>query len=83
VLWWLSGSLLLLALLALAVNAQEQPREYRVDLFDRNSNRQGYVIVNPKTGRLDSYDRRSNRVGSGQVRPAPVPGTAISTSTKK
>jgi len=39
----------------------------RVDFYDKNSNRIGYAVVNPKTGRVDTYDRVSNRLGYGQL----------------
>jgi hypothetical protein len=44
-----------------------QAQEQRVDLFDKNSNRTGYAIVNPKTGRVDTYDKYSNRTGYGRL----------------
>jgi len=52
----LLGTLLLLA-------------QIRVDTFDKNSNRTGYIIVDPKTGRFDEYDTRSNRKGYGYIHP--------------
>ena len=55
-----------LALAATPAVAQER----RVDLFDREGNRQGYVIVEPRTGRVDIYDKLSNRTGYGYIRPA-------------
>jgi len=47
------------------------PREQRVDLYDQESNRQGYVVIGPR-GRVDVYDRSSNRTGTGRIN-----GTAI------
>lgn len=44
------------------------PRERRVDLYDRQSNRQGYVVIGPH-GRVDVYDRLSNRTGTGRIAP--------------
>ncbi len=44
------------------------PREQRVDLYDRQSNRQGYVVIGPH-GRIDVYDRLSNRTGTGRIAP--------------
>jgi hypothetical protein len=39
----------------------------RIDLFDTNSKRTGYIIVEPKTGRFDTYDTKSNRTGWGTI----------------
>ena len=39
----------------------------RVDLYDKESNRRGYVTVDEKTGRLDTYDKESRRTGYGVV----------------
>jgi hypothetical protein len=39
----------------------------RIDLFDTNSNRTGYIIVDPKTRRFDTYDTRSRRTGWGTI----------------
>ena len=39
----------------------------RIDLYDTNSKRTGYIIVDPKTRRLDTYDIRSNRTGWGTI----------------
>jgi len=39
----------------------------RIDLFDTNSNRTGYIIVDPKTRRFDTYDTNSHRTGWGTI----------------
>jgi hypothetical protein len=39
----------------------------RIDFFDTNSNRTGYIIVDPKTKRFDTYDRQSKRTGWGTI----------------
>ena len=39
----------------------------RIDLFDTNSNRSGYIIVDPKTKRFDTYDTKSHRTGWGTI----------------
>lgn len=39
----------------------------RIDFLDTNSNRTGYIIVDPKTKRLDTYDRQSKRTGWGTI----------------
>ena len=39
----------------------------RIDLFDANSNRTGYIIVDPKTKRFDTYDAKSKRTGWGTI----------------
>jgi len=44
------------------------PREQRVDLFDLNSNRQGYAVISAH-GRIDTYDQLSNHIGTGRLSP--------------
>ena len=39
----------------------------RIDLFDTNSNRTGYIIVDPKTKRFDTFDTQSKRTGWGTI----------------
>jgi len=39
----------------------------RIDFLDTNSNRTGYIIVDPKTKGLDTYDRQSKRTGWGTI----------------
>jgi len=39
----------------------------RIDLFDTNSNRTGYIIVDPKTKRLATYNTKSQRTGWGTI----------------
>jgi hypothetical protein len=39
----------------------------RIDLFDTNSNRTGYMIVDPQTKRFDTYDTKSKRTGWGTI----------------
>jgi hypothetical protein len=39
----------------------------RIDLFDENANRTGYIIVDPKTKRFDTYDTKSKRTGWGTI----------------
>ncbi len=39
----------------------------RIDLYDANSRRTGYIIVDPKTQRLDTYDTRSHRTAWGTI----------------
>jgi hypothetical protein len=39
----------------------------RIDLFDTNSNRTGYIIVDPRTKRFDTYDTKSHRTGWGTI----------------
>lgn len=58
--------LLAVALLGLDLVTCAQAQT-RVDLFDAKSNRQGYIVVDPKTGRVDRYDVNSQRQGYGQV----------------
>ncbi|OGK88021.1 MAG: hypothetical protein A2X52_08720 [Candidatus Rokubacteria bacterium GWC2_70_16] len=68
----LAGAIALLGiplgvLSAVPTPAEAEPR--RIDLYDRQSDRVGYVIVDERTGRLDLYDRLSNRTGYGQIAP--------------
>ena len=39
----------------------------RIDLFDTNSNRTGYIILDPKTKRFDTYNANSKRTGWGTI----------------
>ena len=39
----------------------------RIDLFDTNSNRTGYIIVDLKIKRFDIYDTKSKRTGWGTI----------------
>jgi len=39
----------------------------RIDLYDTDARRTGYIIVDPKTRRLDTYDTRSHRTGWGTI----------------
>ena len=39
----------------------------RIDLFDTNSKRTGYIIIDPKTKRFDTYDTKSHRTGWGTI----------------
>jgi hypothetical protein len=59
----------LITLVACVLLAQAQETT-RIDLYDKNSNRTGYIIVNPNTGRIDQFDAHSNRLGYGQVAPS-------------
>jgi hypothetical protein len=52
-------------LLAQAAVAQET----RIDTFDKNGRRTGYLIIDQRTGRIDQYDSRSNRLGYGMTTP--------------
>jgi len=61
------GILALLFFLLMPSWAQAQRQ--RIDLFDPQGNRQGYVVIEPKTGRVDMYDKLSNRTGYGYLRP--------------
>lgn len=69
------GTLLGLAvwLLVFVGMALSQSRtESRVDVFDRNYNRTGHVIMNRETGRLDSYDTKSNHISTSTLTPPPA-----------
>ncbi len=57
-----------LGLLLAATPAVAQDRA-RVDLYDAESRRQGYVIVDRERGRIDTFDKYSNRTGYGVVQP--------------
>lgn len=39
----------------------------RIDLYDTNSKRTGYIVVDPKTNRFDTYDVRSQRTKWGTI----------------
>lgn len=58
---WLFILLILVPTLALAADRD------RVDLFDTQSRRTGYAIIDRKSGRVDYYDVNSRRTGYGKV----------------
>lgn len=60
---WLA---LALALLLLAAPTLAQTR---VELYNADSSRKGYAIVDEKSGRVDFYDNGSRRTGWGVIRP--------------
>lgn len=45
-----------------ATVAQAEAQQ-RIDVYDKHSRREGYVIVNERQGRADFYDRYSRRQG--------------------
>ena len=57
-------ALALLGALAPPALAQQQQR---IDLYDKHSRREGYVIINERQGRVDFYDARSRRLGYGTI----------------
>ena len=68
----LAGAIALFAiplgvLSAVPTPGETEPR--RIELYDHQSNRVGYVLVDERAGRLDLYDRLSNRTGYGRVAP--------------
>ena len=67
----LFGALCYLAVYVALAHGQARD-EVRIDTFDRNYNRDGYVIVNPKTGRTDTFDKFSNRKNSAVITPPPT-----------
>jgi hypothetical protein len=60
-----------LALFALALLGTLAPpalaQQQRIDLYDKQSRREGYVIINERQGRVDFYDARSRRLGYGTI----------------
>ena len=63
----------LLAAAALLIPAHAPAQDKtRVDLYDAKSRRQGYAVVDQKTGRVDTYDKDSCRTGYGIVQPGRV-----------
>ena len=41
--------------------------QQRVDLFDSNSNRTGYAIIDQKAGRVETFNQQSQRTGYGVI----------------
>lgn len=85
--------LLTLAVLLLATPAHAQDRT-RVDLFDAQSRRTGYAIIDRESRRVDYFDAQSRRTGYGKVddtgraerfdtQGRRVPGTVVPPGTKK
>jgi hypothetical protein len=63
--------------------AQASPgasREIRIDTFDTNSKRTGYIIVNPQTGQFDRFDALSRHIGTGKITPPPATGAGTAPS---
>lgn len=58
---------------ALCLFIVQASTEIRIDTFDKNSRRAGYLIIDPRTGRVDQFDRNSNRLGYGSITPE-MPG---------
>jgi len=63
-----------------AQTAPAGDREIRVDTFDKNSNRTGYIIIDKQTGRFDRYDALSRHTGTGKIVPPPATGTGTAPS---
>jgi len=57
---------MLAAVLVVAAPVPAQERT-RVDLFDKESSRRGYAIIDHAAGRIDTYDKDSRRTGYGVV----------------
>jgi hypothetical protein len=62
----LVAALVTVGSLATAAVAQNRAR---VDLYDKDSRRTGYAIVDRESGRIDTYDKDSRRTGYGIVQP--------------
>jgi hypothetical protein len=58
--------ILTVLLVSLAPVAAAQERTH-VDLYRADGTREGYAIIDRKTGRVDYYDASSRRTGYGQV----------------
>jgi len=61
--------------LAAVVEVAQAPAETRIDTFDKNSKRTGYIIVDHRTGRIDQFDTHGRRLGYGYLQPGPLRGT--------
>ena len=68
----------LITLVACVLLAQAQD-SVRVDLFDRHSQRQGYLVIDRKAGRVDSFDNDSRRQGCGTITTPSSGGTRVDT----
>jgi len=55
---------------ALVQVADSEHAEFRVDTFDKDGRRTGYVTIDPRSGRIEQFDTRSNRLGHGQASPS-------------
>jgi hypothetical protein len=77
--WLMSFAVAVGASLMVVGLASAQQSDVRIDTFDKQSNRTGYIIVNPNTGRLDQFDKNSNRLGYGTVMTPSSGGTRIDT----
>jgi hypothetical protein len=52
---------------AAPASAPAQEDRTRIDLFKPDGRREGYAIIDRKTGRVDFYDASSRRTGHGKV----------------
>lgn len=61
----------LLVVFAMLVFALKSARadDIRADFYKKDGRRNGYAVIDPKTGRFDTYDTDSRRTGWGRVRP--------------
>jgi len=63
--------------------AQAAPNEVRVDVYDKHSQRKGYIIYDPRSGRFDEFDLHGNRRGYGRITNPPPAGNIERDQTGK
>jgi len=47
--------------------AQAVSENVRIDTYEKDGRRSGYLVIDGRTGRIDQFDARSNRLGYGTV----------------
>lgn len=60
---------LLVAGIIVGFAATAAEAQQRIDVYDKYSRREGYVIVNERQGRADFYDKYSRRTGYATFKP--------------
>lgn len=60
------GRAFVLAAILLVVPVPGNARD-RIDFFDAKGRRQGYAVIDRKTGHVDFYDAQSRRTGFGRI----------------
>jgi hypothetical protein len=75
----LAGLVVTVVVAGLATAANAQSDTTRIDLYDSQSRRSGYITIDPRSGRLDQFDKNSNRLGYGTVTTPSSGGTRVDT----
>jgi len=50
--------------------AQAVSENLRIDTYEKDGRRSGYIVIDGRTGRIEQFDVKSNRLGHGQTSPS-------------